>query len=418
MFGKKHPEVLVVGAGPVGLYTALALSRQGIRAQLIEKEWKSGGHSYALALHPYSLQLFREVGLLDAIMEHSYLVHTIGLYDRSARRAEIRLAEPGNELAFVAVLQQNILEHLLEEALKAQGVDVMWNHALSDLEQAGDHVEAGVDKLVLDSVGYAVAHTEWVVAKSSHLKVPFVIGTDGHRSFVRKLMGIEFEQFGETQHFAVFEFKTDANLKHEMRLSMTDGLLNVLWPLPDGYCRWSFQLHDYEAPQASRIKDRIEIQIGPGRYPILTEDLLAKLMQERAPWFNGSIEDIRWRIVVRFEKRLAKQFGNQRIWLAGDAAHMTGPAGIQSMNIGFREAQDLVQRLSGVLKRGDKLEGLDAYSKNWHEQWRFLLGVDGDLAASDKTDAWIREHRAQLLPSLPASGADLKRIAAQLNLTL
>ena len=65
-----------------------------------------------------------------------------------------------------------------------------------------------VDHLVKETVGYAVAHTEWTIGKTVRMDVPLVIGADGHRSTVRRRLGIDFEPAGQTQHFAVFECKT------------------------------------------------------------------------------------------------------------------------------------------------------------------------------------------------------------------
>ena len=78
------------------------------------------------------------------------------------------------------------------------------------------------------------------------------------------------------------------------------------------------------------------------------------MIAERATWFRGRIDQINWRIMVRFERRLAKSFGQNRVWLAGDAGHLTGPAGMHSMNVGLREALDLAAILDGVLHKGTR----------------------------------------------------------------
>ncbi len=87
MFGKKKMDVVVVGAGPVGLFVAILLAGRGIRIQIVDKEWRTGAHSYALALHGQSLRLLEHVGLLPSILEKGYEVTRIGLYEGSGRVA-------------------------------------------------------------------------------------------------------------------------------------------------------------------------------------------------------------------------------------------------------------------------------------------------------------------------------------------
>ena len=174
-----------------------------------------------------------------------------------------------------------------KQALEQAGVKVLWNHAVSRLVPQPDGAVATIDKLVKESVGYAVAHTEWMVAKSKDVPVRFVIGADGHQSLVRRALGSDFPEVGAAQHFAVFEFESDADLGDEMRLIFGDRTTDVLWPLPDRRCRWSFQLVDDEAPAASRTKNRIPVEIGGARFPRLDEDRLRALIAERAAWFTG-----------------------------------------------------------------------------------------------------------------------------------
>ena len=94
MFGMKEPEVLVVGAGPVGMFAALVLVKKGIRVTIADQQWRTGAHSYALALHPQSLRLLEEFGLASGILENAYPVRTIGLYDGATRQAEMRNWRP------------------------------------------------------------------------------------------------------------------------------------------------------------------------------------------------------------------------------------------------------------------------------------------------------------------------------------
>src|SRR5690606_2156840 len=123
-FGREKTDVLVVGAGPVGLFTALHLARHGVRVQIVDKEWRTGAHSYALALHAASLRLLDDLGLRARVLEHAYRVDTVAFYDGPARRAAAGLAVPDGE--GVAVVRQDVLEDVLEAALREAGVTVRW----------------------------------------------------------------------------------------------------------------------------------------------------------------------------------------------------------------------------------------------------------------------------------------------------
>ena len=425
IFHMDSPEILVSGAGPVGLCAALALTRRGISVQIIDTGVWACKHSYALAVHPQAFPLLRELGVLDPILAASHPVHAVTLCDQSGPRARIQID------GHLAVVRQDRIEEILGEALKAAGVEVQWRHELGSVSQDNGRVHARIDKLEKESRGYIVAHTEWVVAKSYEVEPRFVVGADGYNSRVRRSLGISFPELAPASYYAVFEFQSDVDLRDEMRLLLGERTTDVLWPLPDTYCRWSFQLPDYSDPEAERLKDRLlEAGFGyfptertkerlhtstPGALPVLDETNLKTLLAERAPWFQSPIGHITWRTMVRFERRLADRFGRGRLWLTGDAAHLTGPAGVQSMNVGFAEACDLAAALEQILrgKGGENL--LDAYNQRWSAVWKQLHGT---LHATPQTDPWIATRAGVLTPCLPAHGTALAQLAAQIHLQL
>lgn len=417
MFARNKPDVLVVGAGPVGLFTALTLTKRGIPVRILDKDWRTGTRSYALALHAESLRYFEELGLLASVLEHARRIRTIAMYDGAQRKAELRISGLSEDHSFLAVLPQESLERILEEALARQKVKVSWSHEAARLEPREKGVDVTIEKLSKDSVGYTVQHTEWVVSGSEHLTVPFVIGADGHFSNVRRAAGIEFPTVGNANEFAVFEFKTDADLRDEMPLVLTGGTTNVCWPLADGACRWSFQKPLEDPDWDTREKDRDFVQVGAGLFPSLNEERLRSLLSERASWFRGNVSGLRWRMMVRFERRLAESFGKGRTWLVGDAGHLTGPAGIQSMNVGFREGRDLANAIAAALQPGGSTEPLEQYGKERLAEWRGLLGVEPMLRGDANTDPWVAEHKDQILPCIPASGRDLATLLGQIGLT-
>jgi 2-polyprenyl-6-methoxyphenol hydroxylase-like FAD-dependent oxidoreductase len=418
MATRQDCEVLVVGAGPVGLFAALALSRRGIRVSILDKMARTGVHSYALALHGSVLRLLQQYGLLESVLEKAYVVQTVGLHDHGGRRAEMRLPEAEGGIPSLVVLPQDALERLLEETLENHGCRVQWHHAVSHLTSHEDHVAVTIDELVQESLGYAVAHTEWLVAKSTTMRVPFVLGADGHRSSVRRALQIEFPQAGPVTDYTVFEFETDFDPGHEMRLILGPGTADVLWPLPNRSCRWSFQLTDSSAPLAARRRDRVGLLLGAAEYPVMTEDDLRQLIAERAPWFRGNIGRIQWQIAIRFEHRLAAAFGRDRVWLAGDAGHITGPAGAQSMNVGMREAEELASIITGILRDGQRPSRLPSYNRQRIAEWRHLLGLEGGLQPTPAADPWVRGCCDRLLPCIPASGEELGNLVQSLGLRL
>ena len=155
----KHPEVLVSGAGPVGLFAALSLAKRGIAVAIADRGWRAGTHSYALALHPQSLGLLHDAGLLEQVMSLSHPVRKIGLYDETQQRASIALEGFAGSWSCLAVLRQDVLEDLLVDALGKLGVQVLWSHEVFGLSPREDYVEVRLDKFEKDSVGYAVART-------------------------------------------------------------------------------------------------------------------------------------------------------------------------------------------------------------------------------------------------------------------
>ena len=93
MFGRKRPEVLVLGAGPVGLFAALALARRRVKVQILDREHRSCTRSYALALHPSSMQLLDRYGLLGEVLETAHRVDRVALFQGGVRAADLRLSE-------------------------------------------------------------------------------------------------------------------------------------------------------------------------------------------------------------------------------------------------------------------------------------------------------------------------------------
>jgi 2-polyprenyl-6-methoxyphenol hydroxylase-like FAD-dependent oxidoreductase len=227
---------------------------------------------------------------------------------------------------------------------------------------------------------------------------------------------VPFAEAGPSQAFAVFECGARPGASDELRLVLEEKSVNALWPLPGERARWSLELEAPEVSSEDRFKSRLTTMLGERFFHHLDESRIRDLLRTRAPWFEPALRELGWSVEVRFERRLAGTFGRDRVWLAGDAAHLTGPAGMQSMNAGLREAFDLGSRIARVLRGRDGRDLLDGYGRERLAEWRFLLGQAGGLRPWASASPFVAKNAARLLPCLPATGDELRALAGQIGL--
>ncbi|HVS01875.1 MAG TPA: FAD-dependent monooxygenase [Thermoanaerobaculia bacterium] len=417
IFSRKNPEVLVTGAGPVGLVTALALARHGIDVQILDEQWRTAGRSYALALHPGSLRLLAELGVGTALARRGQHIKRLSLRNVEARQAEIDVDALGGDFPFVLVVPQRVLESLLEEELRKTGVRVQWSRRVAGIELGGERPLVEVERLAKESTGYAFAETAWVVERVRQVRPRFLVGADGHRSTVRRLLGVPFAPVGEPLLCGVFELLADAPDEGEV-VVVLDTTTNVLWPMGQGRFRWSFELFEWEAFAEARVKDRLQVQVGSETLPYVSQQMLSELIAERAPWFTARIQEVVWSAAVRFERRLAESFASGPAFLLGDAAHLAAPAGVHSMNVGLREGVELANRIAAVLRQDAAPETLADWADQRQAEWRTLLGLDGPPRATPEATPWVRSQAERVLPCIPAGGEELDQLLAQIGLAM
>lgn len=408
-------EVLVVGAGPVGLWTAVRLAQAGVQVTIVDQEQRTATRSYACALHSATLKLLKTANLLNPILDQGQRVATFAFYDEQKRRAELPLSSVDGEFPFLVILPQSALEGVLEEQLRGMGVRVLWNHRFDSLSEEPEMISSTIEELGGTGTGYIVPHWETVVKDSAALRSQFVLGADGYNSRVRHALGIEYERFAPQTSFAAFEFETDQELEPEVRVVL-GATTNVLWPILKPKCRWTFQIVRSELARDFPEKERRTARLVQTNVDERIRQYVQKVASQRAPWFKGAVKEIAWCTEVSFEQRLAKQFGRNRCWLLGDAAHQTGPVGVQSMNAGFAEAESLTKSIIAILRQQGGMELLRNYQSNWSATWKQLLAVPAGPKARADTDVWVAGNAARILPCLPGCGADLARLADRLKL--
>jgi 2-polyprenyl-6-methoxyphenol hydroxylase-like FAD-dependent oxidoreductase len=413
MPSRNQPEVLIAGAGPVGLLSALVLARRGIRVAVLDQDFRIGIHTYALAIHATTLSMLQQLGVAERLLANSYPIRAIGVYDTTGRRAIVGLPGPGQKFSPVVVLQAN-LESVLEKALKPLGVDVYWGHKVVGLSQTEGGVRVSIEKRMIDTSSYAATILESCLLDCDTLDVQYVIGADGIRTTVRKLAGLSHLPTG-VQYYAVFETRLRTEPGAELQIMLGERTTSALWPMAHLTCRWLFQLLEEEIVRLAGVGGGKVVQLGLGRYPELRRGVLDELLSQRAPAFLSEIDSVTWQLAISFNPFMADHFGKGRIWLAGDSAHMTGPVGMQSVNVGLREGHDLANILADILREGAPSERLSAYNQERIAEWNYLLGMTAHPGSVQAKDAASPPLSDRIISCLPATGNELRRLSEQLE---
>lgn len=393
---KEMGEVLVVGGGPVGLLAALCLNERDVRTRVVDADWERPVRSYACGLHPESSRLLDELGLLDRVVERAHRIDRLAIYRGSERVGSVDLNRLEGAFPHVLTLPQTELEEILFEALEQRDVEILSAHEVRGLALHDDFVEATVVSKHLVSQGSAKSRMEVAPLQPALLRAEWVVVADGHYSPCRTALGIDAINLEQSEAFGIFEFTADlARFEHEATVILAADSVSAFWPLGPSEGRWTFQLWK-QLDQTASLSH------------------LHALLDARAPWFDVAIDSLAWGTVIQFERLIASQFGRDRIWFAGDAAHTTGPLGFQSLNRGFAEAHELASSLAMIaredVRRSDLLRRYDASQQS---EWRRLLGIATTVASDGALSV---AEASRLVPCLPVTGADLDGIMKQLGL--
>ena len=417
MFNKKSVDIAVLGAGPAGLIAAHVLADRGMNFELLDRAESSHTHSYALALHPDTLELLDTLGIIAPILDQSFPIKRATLFDENHKqRAVIDYGQLLAKHPYLAVIGQDKLETILVKTLAEKGHKPKWHHRVRCIQPSSTGVHFTVDRLGEGMTGYAIAHMEREIDKIFEYDVEYLIAADGHASMARKAADISFPEIKSNLDYLIFELETNTRALTEMRLMLDGDKTHIYWPLSKDRCRFSFQKpNGFAMTQASDDDGWQESTMSHSEPEVSNADL-DHLLHEHAPWFVGSSRDVKWRAKACFEKRIADSFGSGRIWLVGDAGHMAPPAGVLSMNVGMLEAADLANTISAKITPEERQSNLDEYNYSRVCEWRRLLDIDQNVTSSDPKADWLMEHRGNIIGNIPASRQSLSQILSQLNL--
>ena len=321
-----NDPVLIAGGGPVGVIAALALAQRGIPVRLFEAEADVNDAPRASTLHPATLEMLAALNLLDDVLAQGLVARTFQFWDRPARRlvAEFDHAILSDDTPFPFVVQceQHKIALLGLERLKAfPHAEVTFSAPVSTVADFNDRVEVTI---------------ETKDGTQTHLG-SYLIGADGGRSTVRKQLDIAFEGYTFPERFLVlttpFDFAAEHGVAFRAYFSDPDEWANLFKVAgDDGKGRW---------------RAVFPAQPGESDEEVLNENATEMRLQKFFP--KAGPYEIFHRNIYRVHQRVAASFGNGRVFLAGDSAHVNNPIGGLGLNCGIHDAVQLSRQLSAVM---------------------------------------------------------------------
>ena len=328
-------RIIIAGGGPTGLIAAMALARQDISVLLLEAQDKPEDHRRATTFHPPTLEYLRELGVVDPVMEDGRITPVWQFRDRAE--------------GIVAEFDLSILSDETDYPFRVQYEQMELNKVLYRTLAETPHVELRFSHQVLDAEQDADTASVRVKTPDGEVKLygRYVIAADGARSNVRRSLDIGFGGF--TWEEKVVQYGTTFDIAAVLPdvagvsyISDPDEWC-VLLHLPD-YWRVSFPSREGEDDETA-LSDTV------------AEARMATFLGQ--PGATVELQRNIWNI----HQRVADNFRNGRIILAGDSAHINSPMGGMGMNSGVHDAMNLAEKL-GQIWRGETDDSiLDRYTR-------------------------------------------------------
>jgi len=352
-------HVVVAGAGPVGLVSALLLANQGVKVTVLEAAPALNRDLRASTFHPPTLDMLAPLGLTDDLVAQGLVARFTQQRDRQegvVAEFDMQLIAPDTDHPFRLQCEQWKLTQMIQAKLDAMPhVQMLFDAKVSQVTQTADQVQ--------------VAFTQADEART--LQADYLIGADGAWSAVRRSLNIEFEGFTYPERFLVvstaFEYAD-----HLPRLSYVN------------YCsdphEWCVLLR---VPTLWRVL--FPTKAEETDEAVLTDASVQARLQNLLP--QGQAYVTQHRTLYKVHQRVAQRFRHGRVVLAGDAAHINNPLGGMGMNGGIHDAMNLTEKLLAILQHGGSDALLDQY-----ERQRRTIAIDYINASTARNKRDIEER--------------------------
>jgi 2-polyprenyl-6-methoxyphenol hydroxylase-like FAD-dependent oxidoreductase len=341
------PDVLIVGAGPVGTTLAIDLVRRGVGVRIIDKAAGGFDGSRAKGIQPRTLEVFDDLGSINDVIAGGSTFPLMGIHFGPITVPWRMLRSPhadddGVPYAHTWLIPQFRTDSALRDRLHGLGVNVEYNCELIDVTQAADTATASIT----------------TPGGIDTINARYVVGADGAGSAVRKQAGIGFVgSTDEADRMLIVDATVDGGLgRNRWHVWPRLGRFIGACPLPHGN---QFQLM---------------IRLEPDEKPPTDEEEITRCVRKGTGNKRLTVRDISWKSVFRPNIRLAESFRNGRVFIAGDAAHTHTPAGAQGLNTGVQDSYNLGWKLAQVLA-GAQAELLDTYEAERQPVAAGVLGL-------------------------------------------
>jgi 2-polyprenyl-6-methoxyphenol hydroxylase-like FAD-dependent oxidoreductase len=323
-------DVLIVGAGPVGMALQLALHQLGVTAMLVDKHVEGLNTSRAAVIHARTLEVLEPLGVVPAILSKGIKTTDFRVREGERILMHVGFADLPSAYPFALMCPQDETESILLAQLHAVGA---W------LERPAQLVSTDI------SADGIIAHLSLADGATREVRARWLVGCDGAHSLVRESAGIEFAGGDYAETFVLADVRMEWPLpRSEVSLFFSPDGLVVVAPLPDE--RYRIVATVGSSPDVPSISD------------------IQTLLDERGlPGATARVTQLLWSSGFHIQHRVAAQVYKGRVLLCGDAAHVHSPAGGQGMNTGIQDAVALAGPLSQALRNGE-----DSGIQKWADQ--------------------------------------------------
>lgn len=329
----KFLDVLIVGAGPVGLFCANELSRQGLNCRLVDKKTTLSDKSKALALHIRTLDLIKDCGFLDEILLEGHQVDGIMFKSNGKELIHATFNALKVDRPYVIDLPQSKTEHILFQNLIKKGIQVEWETELTAVQQEHDFNLA------------TLKHSD---GRDEEVKASWIIACDGSHSTLRKLVKAEFVGSSYKQTWWLADVRIDWALpENKILLYVSEKGPAACFPMGDKRYRLVMTAPEkimHQEPTMENIEQTFKARCSD----------------------NVLLSDPHWISQFGIDHKQIQNYRYGRIFFAGDSAHVHSPMGGQGMNTGLQDIYNLAWKLALVHKGLAKESLLDSYHKERH----------------------------------------------------